>query len=103
MSYNGNRSVAQGLISSLGNSADLLAAHESFPHSPGLIAVASRLGGARASGAAVSGTAASVHTDTDTDTDADADTDTDTDSIHSTGASTGDVTCMNLIHACRSF
>jgi hypothetical protein len=93
MSCNGCRAVAQALISSLGNSADLLAAHESFPHSPGLIAVASRLGGARASGAAVSGTAASVQTDTDTDTD----------SIHSTGASTGDVTCMHLRHACRSF
>ena len=89
MSYNDCRAVAQGLISSLGNSADLLAAHESFPHSPGLRAVASRLGGARTSGAAVSGTAASVHTDTETG------------SIHSTGASTGDVTCMHLRYACR--
>jgi hypothetical protein len=87
MSCNDCRAVAQALISSLGNSADLLAAHESFPHSPGLIAVASRLGGARTGGAAVSGTAASVHTDTD--------------SIHSTGASTGDVTCMHLRYACR--
>ena len=86
MSYNDYRAVAQALISSLGNSADLLAAHESFPHSPGLIAVASRLGGARISGAAVSGTAATVHTDTD--------------SIHSTGASTGDVTWMHLRFAC---
>lgn len=87
MSYNGYRAVAQALISSLGNSADLLAAHESFPHSPGLIAVASRLGGARISGAAVSGTAATVHSDTD--------------SIHSTGASTGGVTCMHLHYACH--
>jgi hypothetical protein len=91
MSYNDCRAVAQALISSLGNSADLLAAHESFPHSPGLIAVASRLGGARTSGAAVSGTAAYVHTDTDTD------------SVHSTGASTGDVTCMHLRYACCCF
>jgi hypothetical protein len=77
MSYHGYRAVAQALISSLGNSADLLAAHESFPHSPGLIAVASRLGGATKSGAAISGTAATVRTDSD--------------SIHSTGTSTGDV------------
>lgn len=62
MSYNGYRAAAQALISSLSRPADLLAAHESFPHSPGLIAVASRLTSATASGAATPGSAASTST-----------------------------------------
>ena len=60
--HNVYRAAAQALISSLGKPADLLAAHESFPHSPGLIAVASRLTSATTSGTATPGSAASAST-----------------------------------------
>lgn len=60
--HNVYRAAAQALISSLGKPADLLAAHESFPHSPGLIAVASRLASSTTSGSANPGSAASAST-----------------------------------------
>lgn len=44
--YVDHRDVAQALVRSLDNSADLLTAHTTFPHSPGLAIISGRLANA---------------------------------------------------------
>jgi hypothetical protein len=50
------RTVVQALIDVLGNPAELLRAHTSFPHSPGLATLVTRLGSASLSGTGGRGT-----------------------------------------------